>query len=127
MLGLFKTKPDPRPVVTVHLTARLQPMHRGAAFEDPLGAWLRQSGLGEVCGGGTQFLPEQGVLSCDIELRLSDAGEATLSQLGAQLRALGAPMGSKLIVHATGEEVYVGGQPRSRRTLERRRSARYGL
>ena len=36
MFGLFKRKADPRPALTIHLNARLQPMHRFEAFEDPL-------------------------------------------------------------------------------------------
>jgi hypothetical protein len=108
MFGLFKQKPDPRPAVTLHLAARLQPVHRGEVFEDPLDAWLREHGLGDICGGGSEFLPEHGVLSCDIELRLNDAGEAALAKLAERVRSLGAPAGSKLIVHASGREIAAG-------------------
>ncbi|MBI1252486.1 MAG: hypothetical protein GC189_13570 [Alphaproteobacteria bacterium] len=96
MLGLFKRKPDPRPLVVLHLHARLQPIHRGDVFEDPLDAWLRAEGLGEVCGAGTAFIPGEGVQSCDIELLLADVSEATLARVRAKAEALGAPAGSKL-------------------------------
>jgi hypothetical protein len=108
MLNLFKRTSDPRPVITVRLNARLQPLHRDEHFEAPLDAWLRENGLGEVSGGGTAFTPEAGVLSCDLELRLVSLDRETLDQVSGRLKALGAPAGSALIVEATGEAFPLG-------------------
>lgn len=108
MFGLLKRKPDLRPVVTVHLNARLQPMHRGRQFEEPLDQWLRTENLGEVSGGGTHFTPGEGIDSCDVELRVVELDDALLTRLADKLAALHAPLGSKLIVEATRREVAIG-------------------
>lgn len=108
MFGLFKRRADARPIVVVHLNARLQPMHRGDVFEDPLDQWLRQTGLGEVCGAGTAFVPGEGVQSCDIEVRVNAIDEDTLVQLAQRLDALGAPIGSKLVMQDSGHEMAIG-------------------
>ncbi len=107
MLNLFKRKTDPRPVVTLHLNARLQPIHRGDHFEDPLDAWLRETGLGEVCGSGTSFTPQAGVQSCELELRLVSLDQSVLDQLAEHLRTIGAPSGSAIVLDA-GARIDVG-------------------
>lgn len=92
-------------IVIVRLNARLQPMHRGEHFEDPLGEVLTELALGEVTGGGTQLSgDETGVAFCDIELRMPDAGETALATLVAALEELGAPKGSKLLVGDSDDE-----------------------
>lgn len=108
MFGLFKRKADPRPALTIHLNARLQPMHRFEAFEDPLDQWLRKGDRGELSGGGSSFTPELGVLSCDIELRVSALDETFIAELAEHLDALGAPVGSKLVFHDSGYEMAIG-------------------
>ena len=40
-------------MVIVRLNARLQPLHRGEWFEDPLAEALEKKTYGEVTGGGT--------------------------------------------------------------------------
>lgn len=95
--------------VTVRLNARLQPVHRGAMFEEPLAEVLTALSLGEVTGGGTQLSGDDtGVSFCDIELTLPDAGEIAVQSLIAALEELGAPKGSKLIVEAAGAETPFG-------------------
>lgn len=108
MLGLFKRKRNARPIVVVHLNARLEPMARYAAFEAPLDQWLQEAQLGEVCGGGTAFTPEDGVLSCDLELRVNAIDEQTVAALAERLDELGAPRGSKLVMQDTGFEMPIG-------------------
>ena len=39
--------------LTVELNAKLQPIHRGEMFEEPLENVLIQANVGEVLGGGT--------------------------------------------------------------------------
>jgi hypothetical protein len=40
-------------VLVAQLNARLQPIHRGRFFEDPLSAALERAALGQITGGGT--------------------------------------------------------------------------
>ena len=83
------------PHVDVHLNARLQPMHRGERYEDPLELFLARLAPGsEVVGGGTLASPEGEPLSCDIELHLTDEGVAHAAELIVALESLGAPRGS---------------------------------
>lgn len=108
MFGLkfgAKKKPIEGEIVIARLNARLQPMQRGEHFEDPLIEVLKDLGVGEVTGGGTQLSgDERGVDFCDIEMALSDTSEAALQSIIAALEELGAPKGSKLIVDASGAE-----------------------
>jgi hypothetical protein len=92
-----KKKPAPQTVVVAHLNAKVQPIQRGDIFEDPLDAILKHRSLGENVGGGTAMAPAPyGIASCDIEIALHDASDATLSLVIAELEALGAPKGSSL-------------------------------
>jgi hypothetical protein len=114
MFGLkfgAKKKPVEGETVTVRLNARLQPVHRGEQFEDPLGEVLKELSLGEVTGGGTQLSADGGGVSwCDIELTMPAADETAIAALIAALEELGAPKGSKLIVEATGAQTPFGTQ-----------------
>jgi hypothetical protein len=95
---------EPTTMVIVTLNAKLGPMDRGEAFEDPLHDRLQALGLGETTGGGSFLDPVYGSANCDIEVLLT--GEATpdvLDLLVAELEALGAPKGSSLAVEFGGE------------------------
>lgn len=97
------------PVIAhVHLNSRLQPKHRGSVFEDPLDELLLKHAPGsEVVGGGTEFTPEEGPLSCDTEVLLAgDPGE-TLDLVIDILEHLGAPVGSWAAI-GDGERVAFG-------------------
>ena len=102
MFGLkfgAKRKPAAGELVIVRLNARLQPMHRGEHFEDPLMEVMEELSLGEVTGGGTQLSGDDaGVSFCEIELTMPDTGETAIAALIAALEELGAPKGSKLFV-----------------------------
>jgi len=93
---LFGKKPTAPEMVIVQLNARLQPLHRGEFFEDPLDAKLKSDGLGEVSGGGTMQEASGESEYCDIELMMPDTSEAAIAKLIAVLEFLGAPKGSKL-------------------------------
>jgi len=41
--------------VFVRVPEQIQPVERGAKYEDPLNAVLKREGVGEVSGGGTQL------------------------------------------------------------------------
>ncbi len=91
------------------LNARVQPIDRGEHYEDPLEETLKESGLGEVTGGGTQLADEPaGIEFCDVEICVSDPTEETLAAIIARLEELGAPKGSKLMVEKDGKEIPFG-------------------
>ena len=56
--------------VILYIKARLQPVHRGEMFEDPLDKILREHLNGEVTGGGSYFKENGEVEACDIEIYL---------------------------------------------------------
>jgi len=100
--------PEQGGYVTAQLNARVQPMHRGEIYEDPLDAFLRERQLGEVDGGGT-MLTEHGEISyCDVEIKLATVSENELKLLVSTLEELGAPKGSKLLIDDGKRELSFG-------------------
>lgn len=87
-----------RRVLTVRLTARVEPMQRGELYEDPLDAFLRQSPLNaSVDGGGTMLSPDGEVEFCDLEIACrGDDGNAVAAAVVSHLESLGAPKGSSI-------------------------------
>lgn len=83
-------------MIVAALNARLQPLDRGDLFEDPLDYVLRQSGKGEVTGGGTQLGEGGEIAYCEIEMVVHDADNDTVNLLVAALEKMSAPKGSKL-------------------------------
>lgn len=110
MLGkLFKSKAGKQPGhVTVNLNDRVQPIHRGEIYEDPLDAFLRAQKLGAVDGGGS-LLSEIGEIQyCDVEVDLTDTSDDALALLARQVEILGAPRGSKLILGTGRDDIPIG-------------------
>lgn len=104
-------EPDLAPAssyLIAQLNARLQPMHRGELFEDPLDDALQQLGVGSVTGGGTQMSDSGEVAHCDIEIKVAALDEHTVHTVISCLERLGAPIGSQLRLEvgaeAEGEE-----------------------
>lgn len=94
--------------VTFRLNARLQPMHRGESFEDPLDEKLAQLGIGEVEGGGT-FMSDNGeVECCDIVVFVHDPVDSNAATIASLLEELGAPLGSRYRVDDSDESVPFG-------------------
>ena len=103
---IFKKKQS-QPVIqylVAQLNARLQPMHRGEYFEDPLEEVLQKGNYGEVSGGGTMQAKTGEIEYCDIEIQVSTSSPEVLALVISALEELGAPKGSKLTVESTGEE-----------------------
>jgi hypothetical protein len=96
--------------VVARLNAKLQPMHRGDLFEDPLNERLEQAGHGTVTGGGTQLTASGEVEYCDLEISVGAASPEVLDWLVATLDDLGTPKGSQLEIE--------GAAPREFGTLE---------
>lgn len=88
--------PDQGRTLLVHLNARMQPLHRGDVFEDPLDEHLRTLGLAaSVTGGGTQLTVDGEPESCHIELELrSEATRQVVEAVTDFLDARRAPRGS---------------------------------
>jgi hypothetical protein len=114
-LGLFrrlfgkKRPPDePSEIIVVRLNAKLQPMHRGEYFEDPLDAVLKRSRIGEVIGGGTMQEPSGEIAYCDIEIALSSPPDEAVPIIISTLEDLGAPGGSTLLVERSGAQHALG-------------------
>ena len=95
--------------LTARLNARVQPVDRGEYYEDPLDEAIGPAGIGEVTGGGTQLADEPaGIEFCDLEIRVANTSNETLSAIIERLEALGAPKGSKLILDSDGREIPFG-------------------
>jgi hypothetical protein len=105
---IFGRAKSPVAIVDVHLNARLQPIHRGELFEDPLDAALKKLNKNSrVIGGGSELSAEYEVLACDIEIAVADEVDRTLSAIVALLESRGAPQGSRATVRG-GEGVDFG-------------------
>ncbi|MGZ5571181.1 MAG: hypothetical protein ACXWF6_08635 [Usitatibacter sp.] len=89
--------------ITARLNDKCQPEFRGALFEDPLDAALRENALGEVDGGGTQLGPDGELAYCEVVILLSSNDEKSCDFVISKLNELGAPKGSKLILSQSAE------------------------
>ena len=94
--------------LVAQLNAKLQPVHRGEFFGDPLEQALDRSALGTVSGGGTMQEATGEIEYCDIEVEINGPVSAAVSLVIATLEQLGAPKGSKLHVEAESREVPFG-------------------
>ncbi len=90
------------------LNAKLQPVHRGELFEDPLDEVMQAGRLGNVTGGGTQLGVTREVQFCDIEIELHGEREHGIRAVIEKLEALGAPKQSKLKLSGEGREIEFG-------------------
>jgi len=94
--------------IVAQLNAKIQPMHRGEFFEDPLDVELKKLSIGQVSGGGTMQDPNGEIAYCDIEIQVHDSSEETVKKIISYLEKLGAPKKSKLKIEYTGEEIEFG-------------------
>lgn len=109
MLGsLFKKKKPITHFLVAQLNARIQPMHRGEIFEDPLDDELKKVNFGEVTGGGTLQAKSGEIENCDIEIQISKPSQEVIEIVINTLEMLGAPKGSKLQIESEDREVPFG-------------------
>ena len=94
--------------IVAHLNARIQPLHRGEFFEDPLNEELQRASLGEVTGGGTLQMQSGEIDSCDLDIEVTNSSRETATRIIEILERLRAPKGSKLIIEAGDSEVPFG-------------------
>lgn len=104
---LFSKPETARQLVIARLNDRSQPIDRGERYEDPLDAFLKANGLGEVSGGGTQLQETGEIDFCEVEIQLATVSPEVLEAVAAQLQAAGAPKGSAL-VQPDGTELPLG-------------------
>ncbi|MEW6366412.1 MAG: hypothetical protein AB1714_17440 [Acidobacteriota bacterium] len=94
--------------VYVRLPAHIEPLDRGARFEDPLQESLERAGLGEITGGGSQLSDpdEEGrrrIVFCGIDIDIYEPVEG-LALLRRELARLQAPRGTALLYEMDGQE-----------------------
>ena len=83
-------------LLIARLYEHIEPLDRGARYEDPLDAVLRERGLGEVTGGGSQLSETGEIEFADVEIQVSNPDDAA-PVIVASLEAAGAPVGSELV------------------------------
>jgi hypothetical protein len=105
---IFGKKRSAPEMVIVQLNARLQPIHRGEFFEDPLDVELKAAGLGEVSGGGSMQAASGEIEYCDIELLMPETTEEAIRKLVSALEFLGAPKGSKVQLTNSQSQIELG-------------------
>jgi hypothetical protein len=87
-----------RHVVIARMYEHIEPIDRGARYEDPLQAALDAAQAGQVTGGGSQLNENGGIDYVDIEIEVANL-DGALRIIGDTLAKAGAPQASEL-VHA---------------------------
>lgn len=112
MFGRFKKKEKKVEVepefIVVTINARIQPMHRGEIYEDPLDAILSKNSFGEVSGGGTLQSQSGEIEYCDVEIQVNNSDSETVELIRSSLEKIGVPKGSKIKVEVTDSEIDFG-------------------
>lgn len=103
------TQPVKTQFVFVRIPEQIQPLERGAKYEDPLDAALKKERVGEVSGGGTQLSAPDAEgkksiewIGVDVDLSDFDKGMPILKR---ELLRLGAPAATVLEYTRDGKEV----------------------
>ena len=91
-------------VVIARIPEHIEPLNRGARYEDPLRDALSTRALGVVTGGGSQLTPDAEIGYVDVEIALADLDEA-LDVAKQVLEEAGAPVGSQLLYRDNGDDV----------------------
>ncbi|MES9990926.1 MAG: hypothetical protein ABW098_03170 [Candidatus Thiodiazotropha sp.] len=112
MFGLFKkTKGanESRPeFIVVTINARIQPMHRGELFEDPLDQVLAETSIGEISGGGTLQSESGEIEHCDVEIQVYKSDDKTVNFIKSTMEKLGIPKGSKIHIESKDSVIEFG-------------------
>jgi hypothetical protein len=93
-------------IAYAQLNARVQPLYRGALYEDRLQDALDTNNWATVTGGGTMQQSNGEIVYCGIDLDLNDV-ENAVPFICKVLESCGAPKGSKLIFEINGRETEV--------------------
>jgi len=95
-------------MIIAQINAKLQPIHRGDIFEDPLDSALKKAGRGEVTGGGTLLDNSGEIAHCDIEISVPEVNDENLRFIATTLEGLGAPKGSRLTMAKSDKVLQIG-------------------
>lgn len=100
LLKIERTEPDHTELIYVYLPQSLEPLERGARYEDAIDAELRLHKLGYVSGGGSSLGEEnpdgtRDVEFCGVDVDTVDV-DAARTLLRDQLPTLGCPAGTQL-------------------------------
>lgn len=79
--------------VYVRIPGDIKPLERADHFEDPLTEILRDYGLGDVMGGGSQLGEGDTIEYCGVDIELTDRKRG-LALLKSSLQQLEAPKGT---------------------------------
>ena len=104
-----ETAPVEPPLVLVRVSEQIQPLDRGAKYEDPLDAALKKEAVGEVNGGDMQLSApdadgKKSIEWVGVDVDLSDFDRG-LPILKRELLRLGAPPGAVLEYSRDGQEM----------------------
>jgi hypothetical protein len=91
-------------LVIARIPEHIEPLDRGARYEDPVQDALAIRALGMVTGGGSQLTPAAEIGYVDVEMALADLDEA-LDVAKRALEEAGAPVGSEFLYREDGSDV----------------------
>ncbi len=91
-------------LVIARIPEHIEPMDRGARYEDPVQDALSIRDLGMVTGGGSQLTAAAEIGFVDVELALADL-DGAIEVVQRILEEAGAPVGSQLLFEQDGGEV----------------------
>ncbi len=94
--------------IVATINARIQPIHRGEIYEDPLDDILKRDSVGEIAGGGTLQSETGEIEYCEIEIEVSNSDQTTIDLVRKSLEQLGVPKGSKLLIESTDTVIEFG-------------------
>ena len=83
-------------VVLARMYEHIEPIDRGARYEDPLQEALEAKNIGRVTGGGSQLNELGAIEHGDVEIELADL-DGAVSLVVEALERAGAPQGSEVI------------------------------
>jgi len=108
LFNLFKKKKVEPQFIVATINARIQPIHRGEIYGDPLDVILAESSAGEVSGGGTLRAKSGEIEYCDLEIQVNNSSDKTVELIRSSLEKMGVPKGSKITIEATDSEIVFG-------------------
>jgi hypothetical protein len=92
--------------VFVRIQDKVEPVERGAKYEDPLNAALVRAKLGAVTGGGTMMNKDKTIDWVGVDVELVDL-RTGIPFLLKKLRELGAPPGSAIEYEEKGQKTTI--------------------
>jgi hypothetical protein len=92
--------------VSIKINESISSDDRGAKYDDPLAAALKDANLGDVIGGGNSVNKAGKVEWAGIDLEVNDL-QKSIPVIKQKLIELGAPKGSTIEYHSGGKKIVV--------------------